>query len=116
MYYRRKITMAGTPNAKPVWICYTFNRLGKKYCQSKQIPESILMATTARMLGLPAFDEAAFTTAIDHIDVTGPNNLLYHFRDGHTMAAKWQDHSRRNSWTPEMRKKAAADARKRYEK
>ena len=116
MYYRRKIASAGTAYAKPVWICYTFNRLGKKYCQSKQIPESILMDTTAKVLGLPAFDEEAFAAAIDHVDVTVPNDLLYHFRDGHSAAAEWQDHSRRNSWTPEMRKKAAEDARKRYVK
>ena len=30
-YYSRKITMAGTPYSKPVWICATYNMKGRKY-------------------------------------------------------------------------------------
>ena len=33
--YRRKVTAT-----QPVWICATYNTQGKKYCDSKQIPES----------------------------------------------------------------------------
>ena len=33
--YRRKITKTG-----PVWVCGTFNSMGKAHCASKQIPES----------------------------------------------------------------------------
>lgn len=35
--YRRKVTKSG-----PVWVCNTFNSLGKSACASKQIPETIL--------------------------------------------------------------------------
>ena len=37
---------------------------GKKYCASKQIPESILLQTTASVLGFEEFDEEAFAAAI----------------------------------------------------
>lgn len=114
-YYRRKITMAGTPYSKPVWICATFNTKGKKYCASKQIPESILLQTAADVLGLEKFDEEAFAAAVERIHVIGPNSLRYIFRDGQEREAVWQDHSRRDSWTDDMRMQAAAHARRRYE-
>lgn len=44
-HYRRKVTKAG-----PVWICSTFNTLGKRYCPSKQIPENTLIAMTEEVL------------------------------------------------------------------
>lgn len=119
-FYRRKITSAGTKYAKPVWICNTFNTLGKKYCASKQIPEAILLQTTADVLGLAQFDEEAFIIAeeafiiaIERIHVTGPNSLRYFFRDGHAQDVVWQDRSRADSWTDEMKEQAAAHARRR---
>ena len=88
---------------------------GKKYCASKQIPESILLQTTASVLGLEEFDEETFAAAIEHIHVTGPNSLRYIFRDGQEREVVWQDHSRRDSWTDDMRMQAAAHARRRYD-
>lgn len=97
-YYRRKIALAGTKYAKPVWICNTFNRLGKKFCPSKQIPESSLMDTAARVLHTGEFDPVVFQKRIQRIDVTGANALLFVFQDGQETAAEWKDHSRRDSW------------------
>lgn len=114
-YYRRKITMAGTPYSKPVWICATYNMKGRKYCASKQIPENILQQMTANVLGLEEFDEEAFAAVVERIHITGPNSLRYIFRDGREREAVWQDHSRRDSWTDDMRMQAAAHARRRYE-
>lgn len=113
-FYRRKIASAGTKYAKPVWICNTFNTLGKKHCASKQIPEAILLQTTADVLGLAQFDEKAFIIAVERIHVTGPNSLRYIFRDGHAQDVVWQDRSHADSWTDEMKEQAAAHARRRY--
>lgn len=44
--YRRKVTKTG-----PVWVCGTFNSMGKAACASKQIPEETLHAVTAEVLG-----------------------------------------------------------------
>lgn len=107
--------MAGTPYSKPVWICATYNMKGRKYCTSKQIPERILLQTTASVLGLEEFDEEAFAAAVERIHVTGSNSLRYIFRNGHEQEVVWQDHSRRDSWTDDMRMQAAAHARRRYD-
>lgn len=88
---------------------------GKRYCASKQIPESILLQTTANVLGLEEFDEEAFAAAIECVHVTGPNSLRYIFRNGQEQEVVWQDHSRRDSWTDDMRVQAADHARRRYE-
>ena len=92
-----------------------FSTKGKKYCASKQIPESILQQTTANVLELEEFDEEAFAAAVERIHVTGSNSLRYIFRNGHEQEVVWQDHSRRDRWTDDMRMQAAAHARRRYE-
>ena len=102
-HYRRKLN--GT-YAKAIWICSGFNRLGKEFCISKQIPEPILMQITAQALCIPVFDPAAFSEQIERIIVTGPNSLRYEFKDGHFTEFGWQDRSRRESWTPEMKQAA----------
>ena len=73
------------------------------------------MQTTADVLGLEKFDAEAFAAAVERIHVTGPNSLRYLFRNGHEQEVVWQDHSRRDSWTDDMRVQAAAHARRRYD-
>ena len=107
--------MAGTPYSKPVWICATYNMKGKKHCASKQIPENVLLQMTANVLELEEFDEEAFAAAVERIHVIGSNSLRYIFRNGHEQEVVWQDNSRRDSWTDDMRMQAAANARRRYE-
>ena len=48
-------------------------------------------------------------------EVTGPNSLCYIFQDGQEQEVVWQNHSRRDSWTDDMRVQAAAHARRRYD-
>lgn len=101
-HYRRKKT-----KVRVVWICSTFNTMGKSYCQtSKQIPEETLMAVTAEVLGLQSFDEHIFEATVKRIQVGSNNSLCFHFRDGRTATAIWADRSRAESWTPEMKEAA----------
>jgi len=44
--YRRKINNSGTKYERVIWVCTTYNTLGKSYCASKQIPESTLQSLT----------------------------------------------------------------------
>lgn len=111
-HYRRKIANNGSKYAHPIWICNTFNMKGKAACASKQIPESILLQATADALEIPEFDADVFDEAIDHIDVIGPNLLRFVFQDGSAREIAWKDHSRKNSWTPEMKAQAAEYGRK----
>ena len=83
----------------PVWICRTYNNEGKAACASKQIPEAVLDHLTS---DITIEDLAA-------IRAEAENRLVFLYKDGTTREAVWQDRSRAESWTPEM--KAAARAR-----
>jgi DNA invertase Pin-like site-specific DNA recombinase len=111
--YRRKHTLAGTKYEKIVWICSSFNSRGKSACPSQQIPENILMSKTAEILGLTAFDETEFKAEITEIRVPEHSKLVFIFRDGHAVPAEWQNHSRRDSWTEEMKQAARTKERDR---
>lgn len=100
--YRRKTTASGV-----VWCCSTYNTRGKQYCPtSKAIPERTLKAACAQALGLRSFEDSTFAAAITAIDACPDNLLQLHFQDGHTVEYRWQDRSRRESWTAEMRETA----------
>ncbi len=102
--YRRKVTKGGV-----VWICETYNALGKSHCQkSKQIPEVILQRATAQVLGMEVFDADVFSQRIKEVQMLEGNTLNYIFPDGQEALTTWQDHSRADSWTPEMKEAARA--------
>lgn len=96
-HYRRKVTKTG-----PVWICSTFNTMGKAYCPSKQIPENTLISVTEEALG----STNALADKITAIRAEKDNTLVFCFKDGSETVKRWQDRSRAESWTDEM--KAAA--------
>ena len=87
--YRRKVTVK-----QPVWICATFATQGKAFCASKQIPESTLAEVTSTV---------ADVKDIEKIVVYNGNRLEYHLVGGQTVTKVWQDRSRSESWTEEMR-------------
>ena len=109
--YRRKVS-----RTEVAWNCGTYLVFGKAHCHTKQIPEDTLMDTTASVLGLREFDENVFAEQISEIHVPAFNHLVYVFKDGSKVERTWQDKSRSDSWTPEMREQAAANARRRYER
>ncbi|MDD4688312.1 MAG: recombinase family protein [Eubacteriales bacterium] len=102
-YYRRKHNNAGTKYEKIVWICETFNTYGKAECASQQIPEDILDRIVADVGGLDIIEK-----------ITVPEHNILHFRlkNGDATVIEWQNPSRREAWTPEMREAAR---QKRYE-
>ena len=107
-HYRRKVTAT-----RVVWICSTYDKLGKSVCASKQIPDETLCAVTADVLGIPEFDADVFEKKINKITVPEANRLIYHFKDGHTVEMVWKDRSRSESWTPEKREQARQNSLKR---
>ena len=109
--YRRKTT-----HGKRSWQCGTFLALGKAYCHTKQIPEDTLMSITASVLGMAEFDGDAFHRLIERIEVPAFNHLVYILKDGRREERIWQDKSRRESWTDEMKKQAAEHAKRRNRK
>ena len=111
-YYRRKVQPY-----RVIWICHTYNTRGKKYCpDSKQIPEDILYDKCCEVLQLDEFDNEVFQSEIKQIIVPEPNVLTFVFKDGHKRTVHWQNHSRSEAWTPEMRAKASENSIKRGNK
>ena len=96
-HYRRKITATG-----PKWICTTYNTMGKVACPSKQIPEDTLIATTGEVIG----STDAIDSKITAVRVENDNTLVFCLTNGEQIVKRWQDRSRRESWTPEMKNAA----------
>lgn len=100
-HYRRKVT-----KTRPVWICPTYNTLGKAACSSKRIPEETLYQMAVETLGMDSFDTDAFLSKITDVRVESDNTLVFCFKDGTQTVKRWQDRSRRESWTDEMKETA----------
>ncbi len=95
--YKRKHTAAGTKYEKIVWICPTYNELGKAHCGSRQIPESILLQKASEAGGLDNIAE---------IRIPCRNRLTFIYKDSRTIDVNWENPSRRESWTPAMKQAA----------
>ena len=109
--YRRKTTATGV-----VWICSTYNTKGKKHCpKSKQIPEEKLYTACCEVLGLSEFNEDIFQSKIQQIVIPTPNRIKFIFHNGITKTVEWQDRSRSESWTEDMRKIAGERSKKWHE-
>ena len=80
---------------KQVWICNTFNMKGKAACPAKAVPEEILSDFIAEING-----------SIEKVEVCGDNILHFHLADSNVVTRQWQDTSRKDSWTDEMKTKA----------
>lgn len=101
-------------SGKIAWQCRTYMSYGKKYCAAKQIQEQILYDISASVLDVDKFDEKLFKAQIQCITVFNDNKLVFRFYDGREETHTWQDPSRRDSWTPEMKEQAAQHARRSF--
>ncbi|KRQ86777.1 Recombinase [Caloramator mitchellensis] len=70
--YRRK-----TNHKKITWNCSTYLKYGKDTCQSKQVPEDVLIKLTLEVLNIREFDEDFISKNIKEIHVSGPRQLLF---------------------------------------
>ncbi|MCL2299407.1 MAG: recombinase family protein, partial [Firmicutes bacterium] len=95
--FGHKIAGSAPKYKKSVWICNTFNTLGKAHCPSQMIPEDILQAK---------LDEAGGMEGLHEIIVPGSFLLSFIYKDGRRVDLTWQHPSRRDSWTPEMKQAA----------
>lgn len=99
--YRRTIR-AGVPK----WQCATYLDEGRGACPAKQIPEDALITLACRVLGTDVFDPEAFLQRIVKLRVVGPNTVRFVFHDGREVDVDWEDRSRRDSWTDEVKQYA----------
>lgn len=106
--YRRN-----TSNGSVGWNCSTYLSQGKTFCHGKKIPETTLKMICAEVFHIETYDASAFTAQIDHIEVPKDNHLQFIFKDGKREERTWEDRSRSESWSPEMRQAAAEKTRQR---
>ena len=83
-------------NGKPIWVCNDYNMYGKSLCPAKAVPEEILSE----------FASEINTEIIEKVDVCSDNILQFCLSDNSIITKQWQDRSRRESWTDEMKAKA----------
>lgn len=88
------------------WCCSQYDELGKAYCASKKIRDDVLRKACADALGIDSFDETTFKENIRRIDAFNGNRLVFHFINGISKEVIWDNPSRRDSWTDEMKLKA----------
>ena len=95
--FGHKIAGSAPKYKKAVWICHTYNTIGKAHCPSQQIPDDILQAKVA---------EAGGQKGLAEILVPGPFLLSFIYKDDRRVDLTWAHPSRRESWTPEMKDEA----------
>ena len=94
-HYRRKVTHTGV-----VWICSTYNQLGRDACRSKAVPENVLERLAADIA----------PGKITAVRAENGNRLVFTLADGSEIVKQWEDRSRAESWTPEMKEAARQKA------
>ena len=112
--FTRKINAIGTKYAKANWACATYTTHGKELCAAKRIPEDILRLKCAEALGSNTYDAADFTNMVTAITIPEDGLLVFTFKDGLQRTILWENHSRRDSWTAEMKSKAKDAAKRRF--
>ena len=100
--YRRQTRRKSTGEKYYLFGCATTNT-----CSNNCIHEDTLMELSAQALGLDAFDEAAFTEQIDHIDISPGGHIKFVFRDGRSTAMSYSTKRRMPGWTEERRERQA---------
>lgn len=109
--YCRKNAMTSTKQKYiPVWMCQTFEKLGKDNCPSQRIREDVLTEKTLEVLAMPDGAELTrelISSRIEKIEVPTHNTLRYYLRNERVETVEWENPSRSKSWTPEMRKKVS---------
>ena len=117
--YVRKNAPTSQHRRFPVWMCCTFDELGKEYCSSQRIREEILIEKTREVLGLTddtKLSRELVLDRIDHIEVPAHNILRYFLKSGAIETVEWHNPSRKASWTPEMRERARQKSIEQYQK
>ena len=105
----RKTTQSNADKKTRYWRCP-----GKGEPDKKGLREDHLRELCAEVLHLDAFDEAAFTQAIDHITVLPDMVLEFHFNDGHAEKRNWAYEQHGRKWTAAQRARFSETMKSHY--
>lgn len=86
------------------WVCGSRKQKQKgDPCMAKEIPDKILKACCAEVLGLAEFDDEVFAERIERIDVPEGGILVFHFYDGTEVTKEWESSAKKDCWTDEYK-------------
>lgn len=86
------------------WVCGSRKQKQKgEPCMAKEIPDKILKACCAEVLGLDEFDDEVFAERIERIDVPDGGILVFHFYDGTEVTKEWKSTAKQDCWTDEYK-------------
>ena len=97
---------------KNYYICTTYMNEGKTYCDSKQIPENILIDVTKVTLGLEEISNEILKTKVNKILIKRDNLVTYILKNGKEVTVHWDDPKRSDGWNEEMKEAARKRALK----
>lgn len=92
------------------WTCKTYQDFGKTECDAKSVPDAELTRITLEVLNIKELDRNLIEDKLEAIEVFKDNKLIYHLKDESIVERTWNDISRRDSWTEEMKKEARRKA------
>ena len=79
--------------------------------------EDVLKAMIAEVMGLPAFDETAFSEQMERIEFHAPSELVFLFKDGRQISRTWVKPKKiMPRRTDEQRRKMSEAAKARWAK
>jgi site-specific DNA recombinase len=108
--YRRKRS-----KDKFIWHCSTYLKYGKDTCQSKQVPEEILITACEEVLETDGISQEEFENEIKEIQVMDKGIINFILNDGNIVKKEWNYKSRSESWSDEARQRAREKSLKRLE-
>ena len=86
------------------WVCGSRKQKQKgEPCMAKEIPDKILKACCAEVLGLTEFDDEVFAERIERIDVPDGGILVFHFYGGTEVTKEWDSSAKKDCWTDEYK-------------
>lgn len=89
------------------WACTSHKKSNGPYCKSGTIREDVLKEECAKVLGLPEFNDDAFTERVKQITIPETGTMLFEFKDGSTLEHHWYRNAKKESWTDAHRKRAS---------
>ena len=84
--YRRQRSKRVDGSYANMWRCASAGR-----CDSRSLPETTLIDLAAKAMGLDIFSEDAFREQIAYIGIVDIGKLVFHFHDGRTAEAEWEN-------------------------
>ena len=102
-------------SAREYYVCGNFTTYGRVACtNSGQIPTSELIRLTKEVLNVDEVTSEILEERLDCILSKESNILTYVFKTGEEIDVIWNKPSRKDSWTPEMRKQAGLHSLKKW--